>query len=352
PIAPSVGPARSTHVTPTFTAAETTTALPTTTAAQTPVFGLRILGLGGVVGRDSVANHDLADRLDTSDTWIRERTGIAARHVAGPDESTTSLAAAAAHQALQRAGLDASAIDLIVVATSTPDSPCPSTAARVAATLGIRAPGFDVNSACTGFANALHVSAGLLVDPTIETVLVIGADRYTVLVDPADRGTAILFGDGAGAAVVAGAPAVPGGPGILTSDLGGDAGALDVVQVPPGRRHLVMDGPELFRRATRGLVRSGSAALERAGATGGDVDLYVPHQANRRIIVAGAERLGIPEDRIVLDVEEHANTSSASIPLALDAARTAGRIRPGSRLLLSGIGAGLSWSSLYLRWGR
>jgi 3-oxoacyl-[acyl-carrier-protein] synthase-3 len=315
-----------------------------------PTFGLRVTGLGAVVGHRRVGNDELDAGLATSDAWIRERTGIAARHVAGEGESTTSLAAEASTRAIRQAGIDPSEVDLLVVATSTPDSPCPSTAARVARLLGIRAPGFDLNSACTGFAHALHVGAALMADPAVSTVLVVGADRYTSLIDPGDRSTAILFGDGAGAAVIAAAPAVPGGPGIVSSDLGGDPGALDVVEVPPGREHLVMDGPELFRRATRGLVQSGTAALDRVRADGRDVDLYVPHQANQRIITAAADRLGIARDRVVIDVEEHANTSSASIPLALEAAQRAGRITPGARVLLSGIGAGLSWSSLYLRW--
>lgn len=317
-----------------------------------PRFGVRILGLGGAVARQRVSNDDLAQRLDTTDAWVRERTGIAARRIAGPDESTTALACDAARSALHRAHRVAADIDLVIVATSTPDSPCPSTAARVAADLRTGAPGFDLNSACTGFAHALHVGAAMLADPSIATVLVIGADRYSALVDPDDRNTAILFGDGAGAAVIASAPVEPGGPGIVAADLGGDPSAVGVVEIPPGARHLAMDGPELFRRATRGLVASGSAALERAGITGEEVDLYVPHQANQRIIDAAAVRLGIPAARIVSDIEEHANTSSASIPLALAAADQAGRLEPGALVLLSGIGAGLAWSSLLVRWGR
>ncbi|MCU1369955.1 MAG: fabH [Ilumatobacteraceae bacterium] len=319
-------------------------------AASRPTFGLRVVGLGGALGRERVTNHELARRLDTSDAWIRDRTGIGARRVAGAGESTTSLACEAARRALDQAGIGGSDVDLVVLATSTPDSPCPSTAARVAAALGLRAPGFDLNSACTGFVHALHVSAALMADPAVATVLVIGADRYTSLLDPDDRNTAILFGDGAGAALVTSAPVEPGGPGILASDLGGDTGALAVVEVPPGREHLVMDGPELFRRATRGLASSGTAALDRAGVVGGDVDLYVPHQANQRIINAAAGRLGIADGRVVSDVEERANTSSASIPLALEAAQRAGRLTPGSLVLLSGIGAGLAWSSLVVRW--
>lgn len=319
-------------------------------AASVPTFGFRVAGLGGALGRERITNHDLARRLATSDEWIRERTGIRARWMAGAGESTTSLACDAATRALARAGAVPSDIDLVVVATSTPDSACPSTAARVSRSLGSTAPGFDLNSACTGFVHALHVGAALMVDPAVSTVLVIGADRYTSLVDPDDRATAILFGDGAGAAVITAVPAEPGGPGILASDLGGDATALDVVEVVPGQRYLTMDGPELFRRATRGLATSGAAALVQAGAIGRDVDLYVPHQANQRIISAAATRLGIAPDRTACDVEERANTSSASIPLALEACERAGRLAPGSLVLLSGIGAGLAWSSLVVRW--
>lgn len=317
-----------------------------------PRFPVRVTGLGAALPRTRMTNHDLAEHLETSDAWIVGRTGIRARRVAGPAESTTALATAAARAALADAGLTPAALDLVIVATATPDSPCPSTASRVAADLGSRAGGFDLNGACCGFVHALHTAAALLADPALATVLVIGADRFTSLVDPDDRGTAVLFGDGAGAAVLGRAPAEPGGPGILGADLGGDPTGVAILEVPPGRRHLAMDGPELFRRATRGLVGSAAAALDRAGAVPGDVDLFVPHQANARIIGAAADRLGIPIDRVVLDVAERANTSAASIPLALRAAQDADRLRPGSTVLLSGVGAGLGWASVHLRWDR
>jgi 3-oxoacyl-[acyl-carrier-protein] synthase-3 len=317
-----------------------------------PRFGWRIAGLGAALPALRVTNDELADRLDTSDEWIHARTGIRARRIAGPADSTTSLATSAARSALAAACLPAAAVDLVVVATSTPDSACPSTAARVAAELGVSAGGFDVNGACTGFVYALHAAGALLGDPSIATALVVGADRYTSLLDPEDRGTAILFGDGAGAVVVARGPAGPGDAGVLGSDLGGDPTGVAVVGVPPRERYLAMDGGELFRRAVRGLVTSGAAALAHAGATGGEVDLYVPHQANRRIMVAAADRLGIAPAKLACDLTERANTSAASIPLALDAMHACGRLRPGMRVLLSGVGAGLSWSSLYLRWGR
>ncbi|WP_421118653.1 beta-ketoacyl-ACP synthase 3 [Aquihabitans daechungensis] len=320
--------------------------------ARAPLFGLRVSGLGAAVPETRVSNDDLARRLDTSDAWIHERTGIRARRVATGAESTTSLACAAGRRALADAGVAPADVDLVLVATSTADSPCPSTASRVAAGLGLRAGGFDVDGACTGFVHALHAAAALLADPSIRCALVIGAERYTTLIDPDDRATAVLFGDGAGAAVVTRAERRPGAPGILATDLGGDAGAVAVVEVPRGQPYLAMDGAELFRRATRGLVASGRAVLERASATSEDVDLYVPHQANRRIVGAAAARLGISEDRVAFDMAERANTSAASIPLALDAAWRAGALEPGMGVLISGIGAGLAWSSLYLRWGR
>lgn len=319
---------------------------------RAPLFPLRVAGLGGALPRHRVTNHDLAEHLDTSDEWIVARTGIHARRVAGAGETTTALAAEAGRRALDDAGLPPSAVDLVVVATSTPDSACPSTAARVAAELGLGASGFDLNGACCGFVHALHTAAALLADPSIATALVIGAERYTSIIDPSDRSTAILFGDGAGAAVVTRGEALAGAPGVLGSDLGGDATGVPIIEVPIGRRHLAMDGPELFRRATRGLVASATAALERAGATAADVDLFVPHQANARIIGAVANRLGIPDDRVVLDLAERANTSAASIPLALGSAQRLDRLADDALVLLAGVGAGLGWSTLVLRWGR
>ncbi|MGI8756309.1 MAG: beta-ketoacyl-ACP synthase III [Acidimicrobiales bacterium] len=317
-----------------------------------PTFGLRVAGLGAAVPRRRVSNHDLADRLDTSDDWVVARTGIHARRVADADESTVALACEAAEQAIADAGIEAADIDLVIVATSTPDSACPSTSARVSAALGLRASGFDVNGACSGFVHALHAASALLGDPSLGTALVIGAERYTSIIDPDDRGTAILFGDGAGAAVVTRTPPRAGGPGILATDMGGDPTGVAVIEVVPGTPYLAMDGPELFRRATRGLVASACAALDQVGATGDDVDLYVPHQANARIVTAAARRLGIGEDRVVFDMAERANTSAASIPLALEAAQRSAQLQPGMLVLVSGIGAGLSWSTMFLRWDR
>lgn len=316
-----------------------------------PAFALRVAGLGAALPARRVTNEDLAQSLETSHAWVLARTGITARRIAGPGESTGTMACEAGRQAIDAARFDKDDVDLVIVATSTPDSACPSTSARVSAEMGMRASGFDVNGACTGFVHAFHVAAALLNDPSLRTALVIGSERYTSIVDPDDRGTAILFGDGAGAAVITKVAAEPGGPGVLSTDLGGDSTGVGVIEVVPGTPFITMDGPALFRRATRALVASANTVLERVGATGADVDLYVPHQANARIISAAAGRLGIDEDRVVFDMGERANTSAASVPLALEAAHRAGRLHPGAQVLISGIGAGLAWSTMFVRWG-
>jgi 3-oxoacyl-[acyl-carrier-protein] synthase-3 len=326
-------------------------------------------GLGTALGSQKVANHDLAAVLDTSDEWIRTRTGISTRHRAGPEDTTTSLAAAAARVALDEAGVRPTKLDLVVVATATPDTACPATAARVARELGAPVAAFDVNGACCGFVQALLAAASMLVDPSMRTALVIGADRFSTLCDPLDRTTAVLFGDGAGAVVIRRAEpaepdldgpdpdapdraASPPAPGLLASHVGGDPAGLSTLEVEPDARYLSMDGPGLFKRATRAMVHSSVIALDRAGMHVEDVDLFVPHQANARIIGAAAERLGLPDDRVVRDVTDRANTSAASIPLALHTARAQGRLHDGATVLLSSVGAGLGWASLVLRWGQ
>lgn len=312
---------------------------------------IRLSGFGGALPLRRITNHDLAATLDTSDDWITSRTGIRARHHADT-ETTTSLAIDAARRALDDADVAATDLDLIVVATATPDSPCPSTGARVAAALGTTAPAYDLNGACTGFIHALLSAAAQLTVTGGRRALVIGADRFRSLVDPTDRTTAVLFGDGAGAVVIETTDAGPDAPGILATHLAGDPSGVDVLEIPPGRPHLHMDGPELFRRAVRALVDSGRQVLADAAVDASDVDLYLPHQANIRIVDAAAARLGIAESRIVHDMAERANTSAASIPLALDTVITRGGLQPGGLVLLSGIGAGLGWGSLLLRWNR
>lgn len=321
---------------------------------MTPTVPCRFVGLGAALPRCRETNDDLARRLDTSDEWIRSRTGIAARHVA-VDETTADLATDAARRALDDAGLTAERVDLVVVATSTPDTPCPSIAARLAAALDTRAPAIDVNGACTGFVQALAVTASMVggvlrPDDTIRHALVVGADRYRSLTDPADRTTSVLFGDGAAALVVRFEPTAADGAGILAVDLGSDPAGLASLQVPTGERWLAMDGPDVFRRAVRSLVGSGRRVLDRAGCTVADVDRYVPHQANTRIIDAVTDRLGIPADRVEVDLAERANTSAASIPLALHGASA--RLRSGDLVLLGAVGAGMGYGSIALRWDR
>lgn len=313
--------------------------------------GFRVLGLGSALPARRVPNAELTRSLDTSDEWIRSRSGIEARHLVGPDESTSRLAAIALGKALAEAGVDGTALDLLIVATSTPDSPCPATAARVAAAVGADAAAFDLNGACSGFVHALQVGVALLATSTTSTIAVIGADRYSTLVDPTDRSTAVLFGDGAGAVVLRRGESADGF-GLLGADSGGDGEGLAALQVPPGADHLHMDGPELFRSATRAMARSSLAALANAGLDAAAVDLFVPHQANARIITAVGERIGIEPSRHVVDLAQRANTSAASIPLALDTARATGRLTDGTLLLLSGVGAGLGWASAVVRWSR
>ncbi len=319
----------------------------------------RFLGVGRAMPTTVVTNADLEARLDTSDEWIRERTGIAERRVADPGQTTADLAVAAGADALARSGLAPSEVDVVLVATTTPDAPCPATAASVQERLGTAGAAFDLNAACAGFVYGLYVGVGMLSAGAVRHVLVIGADRFTTFVDPDDRSTAILFGDGAGAVLLGaadpgdhGGGLANGGPGLLAADLGGDGSAISAVHVPAGQRYVVMDGQEVFRRATRAMVSSCSNVLDRAGASGpADVDLFVPHQANARIIEATSRRLGIPLERVVINVDRYGNTSAASVPMALADAAEDGRLADGGRVLLAGVGAGMAWASAYLRWG-
>ncbi|MBL8775439.1 MAG: ketoacyl-ACP synthase III [Acidimicrobiales bacterium] len=301
---------------------------------------VRIAGWGAALPDKTITNDDLATWLDTSDEWIRERTGIAERRVGS---STTELAVAAGRQALVRSP---GAVDAVIVATLTPDQETPATASVVQAALGLdRCAAFDLNAACSGFVYGLVVARGLMA-AGLRRILLIGAETMSRIVDWDDRETAVLFGDGAGAVVL---EATDGPDTLLGHDLGGDGAAAPLLWADRGDV-LHMDGREVYRRAVRALVESSTAALDRAGLTVADVGLFVPHQANRRIIEASAERLGIPPERVALMVERTGNTSAASIPLALCAVLDEGRVHPGEILLLSGVGAGMAWGSAVLRW--
>jgi 3-oxoacyl-[acyl-carrier-protein] synthase-3 len=320
-----------------------------------------IVGHGVAIPEGRLTNQDLEARVDTSDAWIVERTGIRERRIAGPDESTATLAATAAAAAIKSAGLTPTEIDLMILATASPEQPLPHTGAFVGDRLGLRCGSFDLAAACAGFVYELIVGASMLTTGC-RNVLIIGAETVSRLMDPTDRGTSILFGDGAGAAVIVPAE---GEEGLLAWDLGCDGSAARLLEIPAGgsrmpttietvqgRKHyMTMSGQEVFRRAVRIVVDSATITLERAGVAASDVDWFVPHQANIRIIEAAANRLGVPQERTVVNIERYGNTSSASIPLALFEAVDDGRVKAGDLVLLSGFGAGLTWASALLRWG-
>ena len=336
-------------------------------AAPSVKAAFSVAGWGTALPRRTVTNDDLARNLDTSDKWISARTGISERRISEADESTGYLALAATERALAHAGLQASDIDLVIVATATPEQPIPSTAAGLASTLGIPAGAFDINAACAGFVYGLTVAGGLLATQVTETVLLVGADTMTRFVDPTDRATAVLFGDGAGAVVLTrhGARGADGRlGGLVASDLVDDPEAFDLLVIPAGgsarppslqtieeRAHFLrMDGREVFRRAVRAVSDSIERTLERAGCTPDDVDLFVPHQANARIIDAVLPRIGLPAERTIQTVDRHGNTSAASVPLALSEVADAGDLPDGSLVLSSGFGAGLTVGTVLLRW--
>jgi len=306
----------------------------------------------------------LESLVDTTDAWILERTGIRERRVAAPDEFTSSLAAAAAGDAIKHAGITLDEVDLLIMATATPDQPIPHTGAFVGETLGLRCGSFDLAAACAGFVYGLVVGNGML-NAGFDHVLVVGAETLSRVTDPADRTTCVLFGDGAGAAVLTRA-----GPesrcGILAWDVGCDGSGASLLQIPAGGsrspttadtvargdHYIKMEGREVFRRAVRVVVESAGATLRKAGMTADAVDWFVPHQANARIIEAAGTRLGISKERTVVNIDRYGNTSSASIPLALFEAAEDGRIGDGDLVLLSGFGAGMTWGSVLLHWGR
>jgi 3-oxoacyl-[acyl-carrier-protein] synthase III len=323
-----------------------------------------ITGWGAAVPAGRLTNAELEARVETSDQWIVERTGIRERRIAGEGETTATLAIEAGANAIKSAGLTPDAIDLLVVATTTPEQPIPHTGAFVGDGLGLRCGSFDINVGCAGFIYELVTGAALLQAGNLGHVLVIGCETLSRIVDPRDRGTCIIFGDGAAAVVLA--PTTDDGPGILGWDLGCDGSATGLVGLPAGGsrlpasqetvdeglHYLKMQGQEVFRRAVRAVVDSVNVTLARSGITAADVDWFIPHQANLRIIEAAASRLGIPRERTVVNIERFGNTSAASIPLAMSEAADDGRFRDGDLILMSGFGAGMAWGSVVVRWGR
>lgn len=305
--------------------------------------GAAITGWGAALPDRIITNADLAARLDTNDEWIVERSGIRSRHMGG---TTSGLATEAARAALARAGVGPDDIDLLVLATTTPDQRVPGTSAVVQDALGLRCGAVDLNAACSGFVYALVAAHGFVAVGS-DRILVIGAETLSGIVDHDDRSTAVLFADGAGAVVL---EAVPGEGQLLGWDLGADGSAAPILYCDHGG-YLRMDGREVFRRAVRVAVSSAEAALERAKVRAEDLALFVPHQANVRIIEAVGQRLGIPMERTAIVLDRTGNTSAASVPLALADAADAGRLERGDLVMLSAFGAGMTWASVVLRWG-
>ena len=344
-----------------------------------PIMGrpVTITGLGIYAPPKVVANDEICAGLDTSDEWIRQRTGIAERRIAEPGVCSSDLGIQAAREALADSGVAPEDIDLVITATVTPDHLTPATAARVALGAGcVNAGAYDLSAGCAGFVFGLAQATGLVATGIRENVLVVGAETLSKVVDWEDRSTAILFGDGAGAAVVSRLPAsmaagdASGGAarvpyGMLGFDLGGDGTGADSLCVPAGgsrmpasletvqnRQHyLKMNGKEVYKFATRIVTHSAKKVLDRCGYRVEDIDLFVPHQANLRIIEGAAEKMGLPWEKVYTNVHKYGNTSSASIPLCLAEARAEGRLKDGNLVLLMGFGAGLSWGACLIRWG-
>ncbi|MER6503135.1 beta-ketoacyl-ACP synthase III [Streptomyces sp. NPDC001455] len=319
-------------------------------------------GVGGRLPLRKVGNDELADRLDTDDIWIRTRTGIRSRHLAASEEATSDLAVEAGRRALANSGADTA--DAVIVATTTPDRTCPATAPLVASRLGLTgAAAFDVGAVCTGFVYALAAGAGLITSRVVTSVMVIGADVYSRIVDPEDRQNAVVFGDGAGAVVLRAGHASEAGA-IGPFDLGSDGAHEDMITVAAGgsrqsadprqtsraERHFAMRGKEVYRHAVTRMVGSARTVLDRAGLGIADVNRFVPHQANLRILRTVADDLGLPVDRCATHVETAGNTGAASIPLALADSHAKRALRPGDRVLLTAFGGGLTWGSCLLTW--
>jgi 3-oxoacyl-[acyl-carrier-protein] synthase-3 len=304
--------------------------------------GTRILGWGTALPDKVITNHDLEKMLDTSDEWIVDRSGIRERRIG---DSTAELAIAAGRKALTRADIDPASIDLMILATTTPDQTVPATSAHVHHELALGGGAFDLNAACSGFVYGL-VMANAMLESGANRILVIGAETLSRITDWSDRNTAVLFGDGGGAIVL---ESTPGDGQLLGWDLGLDGSARDILKTEVGGT-IEMDGREVFKRAVRAMVDSSMRTLERAKVRPEEIKLVVPHQANIRIIQAACDRLGIARERAAIVLHKTGNTSSASIPLALVDAIDKGRLEDGDLVLLTGFGAGMTWGSVLLRW--
>jgi 3-oxoacyl-[acyl-carrier-protein] synthase III len=321
-----------------------------------------ISGVGAYVPARVLTNADLEKMVDTTDEWITTRTGIKERHIAAADEFTSDLGAEAARRAMKMAGVTAEQIDLIIVATITPDMPFPSTACLVQHKLGAkRAAAFDLEAACSGFIYALEIGQQFIMSRTYETVLVIGAEKLSAITDWTDRNTCVLFGDGAGAAILQNRQ---GAHGLLTAVMGADGGKADLLFMPGGgsrcpatvdslnaRQHyLRMEGKETFKNAVQAMQTAAEEALRRCEMTISQIKLIIPHQANRRIIDAVGDRLGAKPEQLFVNVDKFGNTSAASVGIALDEAVTTGRVQRGDLILLVVFGAGLTWGAAVIEW--
>ena len=313
----------------------------------------RIIGTGSYLPAKVLTNADLAGSVDTSDEWIQQRTGIRERHIAADNEKASDLALQASRRALEMAGITADQLGLIIVATTTPDMVFPSTACILQSKLGVKnMPAFDVQAVCSGFVYALNTADLYMKSGQYEYILVVGAEVYSRILDWSDRGTCVLFGDGAGAVVLKRSST----PGILASRLHADGSHADILSVPgqvcrgavSGTPLLQMDGGAVFKFAVKVLEEVALETLEAAGLQKTDIDWLIPHQANIRIIQATAKKLGMTMERVVTTVDRHANTSAASVPLALDEAVRDGRIREGHKVMLEGVGGGFTWGAVLL----
>lgn len=318
----------------------------------------RIIGCGSYLPERILTNSELADSVDTSDEWIRERTGIESRHIAADGELTSDLALKAGEAALADAGLKASDIDMIVLATSTPDETFPATATVVQARLGMtEGMAFDIQAVCSGFVYAMSTADNFIKSGQVNTVLVIGAETFSRILDWSDRATCILFGDGAGAVVLTGEELNGAdSPGILSCHLHSDGRYHDLLYVDGGvsstgtAGYLRMSGRDVFKHAVEKMAAAIHEALDAQGMSAADVDWFVPHQANLRIINSTARKIGIAPENVIVTIDRHANTSAASIPLALAQARADKRIKDGEIVLLEALGGGFTWGSCILRW--